>query len=57
MIHAWVYVANSAVIDDAVLPLRWYLGQLLEGRDFLSRDYMARLEAVACHADDHQGWG
>ena len=57
LIHAWVYVANPAVIDDTTLPLRWYLGQLLEGREFLSPDYVAHLEAVVCHTDDHQGWG
>ena len=55
--YAWVYVANPSQIDNTVLPLKWYVGQLLEGRAFLSDDYVARLEAVLCHTDDHQGWG
>lgn len=55
--YGWVYVANPAVVDHRTLPLKWYLGQLLEGRDFLSADYVARLEQVLCHSDDHQGWG
>lgn len=54
---AWVYIANPSVIDNAARPLKWYMGQLLEGRPYLSRDYAAYLEAVVCHADDHQGWG
>lgn len=57
VIHAWVYIANPGVLDESVLPLRWYLGQLLEGRGFLSPQYVARLEAVLCHTDDNQGWG
>ena len=57
VIQAWVYIANPAVIDEQALPLRWYLGQLLEGREFLSPDYVDRLKAVICHRDDHQGWG
>ena len=57
VINAWVYVANPAVVDNRVLPLKWYLGQLLEGRGYLSADYVARLESVQCHSDDSQGWG
>ncbi len=57
LIHAWVYVANPAVIDDTVLPLKWYLDHLLAGRDYLSPEYLARLETVACHSDDDEGWG
>lgn len=57
VIHAWVYVANPAVIDGSVLPLKWYLGQLLEGRSFLSDEYISYLEAVICHPDNNQGWG
>ena len=55
--HAWVYIANPSVIDNSARPLKWYLGQLLEGREFLSKEYVAYLEAVTCHVDDHSGWG
>ena len=57
MIPAWVYIANPAVIDDGVLPLKWYLDHLLAGRDFLSPEYVTRLEAVVCHSEEGQGWG
>jgi hypothetical protein len=56
-IAAWTYVANPAVIDHQVKPLRWYVGQLLAGRDFLSPEYVAWLESVPTHEEDGEGWG
>lgn len=53
----WVYVANPAVVADDVLPLRWYLGQLLEGREFLSDAYWRWLASTECHPVDAEGWG
>lgn len=57
VIHAWTYVANRANIDANVLPLRWYLGQLLEGKAYLSPEYFAALEATPCLDEDSEGWG
>lgn len=54
---AWTYVANPAVIDNRIRPLPWYLGQLLEGRAYLSPDYLEWLKATPCCDDDHAGWG
>lgn len=56
-VPAWVYIANPATIDNGLRPLRWYLNQLLEGRSFLSADYVRQLENVQCHPSDAQGWG
>jgi len=55
--YAWVYVANPTQVDNSVLPLKWYVGQLLEGREFLSDQYVDQLEQVKCHIDEDQGWG
>ncbi|MAT50196.1 MAG: gamma-glutamylcyclotransferase [Porticoccaceae bacterium] len=57
VVHAWTYVANRANIDEGVMPLRWYLGQLLAGREFLSNTYLAMLESVPCLDEHEQGWG
>ncbi len=54
---AWTYIANPGVIDNNILPLRWYLHQLLEGAEFLSSDYVERLRATPCLEIDHDGWG
>jgi len=47
-IHAWVYIANRALLDDNLKPERWYLNHLLAGESFLSRDYMLKLQQVEC---------
>jgi Gamma-glutamyl cyclotransferase, AIG2-like len=56
-VFSWVYVANPANIDNQLLPLRWYLGQLLEGKPYLSGGYYQWLSQTPCHEDDHDGWG
>ncbi|MFA5493429.1 MAG: gamma-glutamylcyclotransferase family protein [Porticoccaceae bacterium] len=56
VVPAWTYVANRAHLDDGALPLRWYLEHLLAGREFLSAEYLARLEATTC-LDEEGGWG
>ncbi len=55
-IKSWVYIANPSVVAEDVLPLRWYLGQLLEGREYLSSDYYEWLRATECHPDESEGW-
>jgi gamma-glutamylcyclotransferase (GGCT)/AIG2-like uncharacterized protein YtfP len=57
VIHSWVYVANPANIDDALLPLRWYLEQLMEGKPFLSQEYYEWLSQTVCHQDEGESWG
>jgi len=57
VIPGWVYVANPANIGEDVLPLRWYLNQLLEGKLFLSGEYFRWLCQVQCHEADAEGWG
>lgn len=47
-IHAWVYVANKALLNDNLKPERWYLNHLLAGERFLSADYFAQLAKVDC---------
>lgn len=54
---AWTYIANPGVVDNNILPLRWYVEQLLEGAAFLSEEYVARLRATPCREEDHAGWG
>lgn len=56
-VYPWVYVANPAMIDNNLRPLRWYLDHLLAGREYLSPDYFARLQQVVCHPADSRGWG
>lgn len=48
---AWVYVANPAVLDNHILPARWYLEHLLAGREFLSKDYWERINQTDCLAE------
>lgn len=48
---AWIYVANPAVLDDHILPARWYLEHLLAGREFLSVDYWQRINQWQCLAE------
>jgi hypothetical protein len=44
-------VANPAVLDDHILPARWYLEHLLAGREFLSVDYWQRINQSQCLAE------
>ena len=48
VIPAWVYVANSAMIAEDLMPARWYLEHLLSGQEYLSVDYYKALQAVPC---------
>lgn len=50
-IHAWVYVANKAMIQEDLKPARWYLEHLLAGREFLSEAYFQQLSQVECVAE------
>ena len=56
-VYAWVYVANPAVIDESILPQRWYLDHLLAGEAYLSRDYFQFLKDVPCDDANGPGWG
>ena len=56
-VYAWVYVANPAVIDDSVLPQRWYLDHLLAGEPYLSDSYLRFLREVRCDENNGAGWG
>lgn len=38
-VHAWVYVANRAVIDSSLLPEQRYLNHLLAARELYSEEY------------------
>ena len=48
---AWIYVANPAVLDDTVLPGRWYIEHLLAGRDYLTEDDWQRINNTECLAN------
>jgi hypothetical protein len=48
---AWIYVANPSVIDNNILPARWYVEHLLAGRDFLTPDYWDAINAADCQVD------
>jgi len=52
---AWIYVANPAVLDDTVLPGRWYIEHLLAGRDYLTEDYWQRINNTECLANSVEG--
>lgn len=56
IVDAWVYIANPAVIDNSLKPLRWYLGQLLEGKAYLSLEYQQHLQQIEC-LDVEGSWG
>lgn len=45
---AWVYMANPAFINNALLPESNYLAHLLAGAEHLSADYLARLQCQPC---------
>ena len=48
VMHAWVYIANRAMIEDDLLPERWYLEHLLAGQPWLSAGYYAGLCRTRC---------
>ncbi|ARN76493.1 hypothetical protein BST96_18415 [Oceanicoccus sagamiensis] len=48
IIHAWVYVANKALLADDLLPERQYLNHLLAGKAWHSDDYHQWLSAQPC---------
>jgi len=47
-VEAWVYLALPEVIDDTLVPTRWYLDHVLAGARAhgLPRDLIGRLEAL-----------
>ena len=47
-LNAWVYIANQRFVKENLLPPRWYLNHLLEGREFLSERYYKKLLDVRC---------
>lgn len=47
-IHAWVYIANRALLDNSLKPERWYLNHLLAGEGYLSPEYVQMLQKVEC---------
>lgn len=47
-IHAWVYIANCALLDNSLKPERWYLNHLLAGEGYLSPGYVQMLQQVEC---------
>ena len=47
-LNAWVYIANQRFVKENLLPPRWYLNHLLEGREFLSERYYKKLVDVRC---------
>jgi hypothetical protein len=44
-------VANPSVIDNNILPARWYVEHLLAGRDFLTPDYWDAINTADCQVD------
>lgn len=56
IIPAWTYIANPAVIDNSILPARWYLEHLLAGRAYLSPEYLQRLDGTRCREDVDIVW-
>ena len=56
VIPAWTYVANPAVIDNDILPARWYVEHLLAGREFLSQPYMNRIDGTRCRENVDVIW-
>ena len=47
-IAAWTYFGNNAVLQDGLLPPRWYMDHLLAGEAHLSLDYFQRLNETPC---------
>lgn len=52
--EAWVYIANAEYVAQGLKPARWYLNHLLEGRPWLSDDYIRRLRQVECLPFDEE---
>ncbi len=48
LIHAWVYVANKAMLKEGLLPERNYLNHLLAGKAWHSEAYHQRLLNEPC---------
>jgi len=48
VIHAWVYIANRALLNENLKPERWYLNHLLAGERFMSQEYFVKLKQVDC---------
>lgn len=53
---AWTYVANPAVIDNAIKPARWYIKHLLAGSPYLSVAYCDYISATLCRDDVEVIW-
>ena len=53
VVLTWTYIANATVIDESLIPPRWYLDHLLEGRNFLSDSYVHLLESVVTLPDSN----
>lgn len=43
---AIIYIANPDKISDSLKPTKEYLSHLLEGKDFLSKDYFKWLQSI-----------
>ncbi len=48
VIHAWVYVANKALVAEDLLPERAYLNHLLAGKQWHSEEYHRWLRTQPC---------
>ncbi len=56
VIPAWTYIANPAVIDNNILPARWYVEHLLAGREFLTQEYLQRIDETRCRENVDVIW-
>ncbi len=45
-VEAWVYVAKKEHIQEGLKPQQEYLNHLLEGKQFLSKEYFEKLERI-----------
>lgn len=45
-LNVWVYIAQEKYIKEGLKPSKEYLGYLLEGKEFLSKEYFEKLEQI-----------
>ncbi|MBD3649570.1 MAG: gamma-glutamylcyclotransferase, partial [Pseudomonadales bacterium] len=45
---------NQEYVAQGLKPAQWYLNHLLEGRAWLSEDYVRRLQQVECLPIDEE---
>ena len=48
LVLAWTYIANPSVVDETLLPPKWYVEHLLAGAEFLSPKYIDKIRQVEC---------